>query len=263
MHATPAGLKALGRTLRTLLDPAAPGDEVAWRRAASESVAELLRADHAYVQIPSAARLYVGTGIDPATFEALEAEFAETSARALRYRDPEMERLHRLGRRSASRVFTRESVSRDMGVRVEDTRIYREVCVPAGMDDFLGITSTGPLGDAMLWVSRKGMRGFGDGAVPALGALQPALDAALRGLAREASRLPAPEELRARFDLTPREAEVALLVARGASEKRVARTLGISPHTARHHTEKVFAKLGVGARGQVAAAVLGVLPRPD
>jgi DNA-binding CsgD family transcriptional regulator len=62
--------------------------------------------------------------------------------------------------------------------------------------------------------------------------------------------------LEAAHGLTPREAEVALHVARGATRDRIAEALGISPHTARAHTEKVFAKLGVTRRGAVAAAIL-------
>lgn len=59
------------------------------------------------------------------------------------------------------------------------------------------------------------------------------------------------------FGLTPREAEVALELARGATREQIAETLGISPHTVRAHTEKVFAKLRVTARSAVAAAIMG------
>ena len=252
-------MRELGRTLDVVLDPGASSDEEAWRRAVSQAVVRLLGGDHAYVQIASAPALYVGTGIDDDTFGALEAEFAETPTRSLRYGDPEMERLHRLGRRPTGSVFTRESVSLDMGVRVEDTRIYREVCVPAGMEDFLGITAQTRLGDTMLWISRKGRRsGWKTHGLPYLEALRPAFDAALRGLEDAREPWPTADELCARHGLTPREAEVALLLARGASEKALSRSLGISVHTARRHTEKVYVKLGVRARGQVAAAVLGL-----
>jgi DNA-binding CsgD family transcriptional regulator len=52
--------------------------------------------------------------------------------------------------------------------------------------------------------------------------------------------------------LTAREQEVARLVAAGRSTKEVGGALGISYHTARHHTERVFAKLGVRTRVEVA-----------
>jgi DNA-binding CsgD family transcriptional regulator len=54
------------------------------------------------------------------------------------------------------------------------------------------------------------------------------------------------------FGLTPREREVARYIADGASAKEIASALGISVHTARHHTESIFAKLGVGTRVAVA-----------
>lgn len=64
--------------------------------------------------------------------------------------------------------------------------------------------------------------------------------------------LPDVATLRARFRLTQREAEIALGLARGATDAELARTLGISPHTVRHHGESVFAKLGVHSRKALA-----------
>ncbi len=64
--------------------------------------------------------------------------------------------------------------------------------------------------------------------------------------------LPSVATLRARFDLTAREAEVAIEIARGASDLALARELGISPHTVRHHVERVFEKLGVHSRKALA-----------
>jgi DNA-binding NarL/FixJ family response regulator len=50
------------------------------------------------------------------------------------------------------------------------------------------------------------------------------------------------------YGFTPREAEVALLLAAGRGNAAIASTLEISPHTARHHTQHVLAKLGVHTR---------------
>ncbi|MEO7474594.1 MAG: LuxR C-terminal-related transcriptional regulator [Gemmatimonadales bacterium] len=61
--------------------------------------------------------------------------------------------------------------------------------------------------------------------------------------------------LQASYGLTPREVEVSLLLAEGCSNVTVAERLGISPHTARHHTQRVLAKLGVHSRS-AAGAVL-------
>jgi DNA-binding CsgD family transcriptional regulator len=65
-----------------------------------------------------------------------------------------------------------------------------------------------------------------------------------------------------RCGLTPREQEVAHLVAEGHATKQIAARLGISFHTARHHTERVFQKLGVRARVEVARMVLLETPPP-
>lgn len=73
---------------------------------------------------------------------------------------------------------------------------------------------------------------------------------------RAEENLPSREFLIRRFDMTAREAEVALRLARGARNAAIASELHISPHTARHHTENVLAKLGVHARGEVARAIV-------
>lgn len=70
------------------------------------------------------------------------------------------------------------------------------------------------------------------------------------------SPFPPPAALQRRHDLTPREAEVALHVARGASNADVAARLHISPHTARHHVAAVLGKLGLPSRAAVAHALL-------
>ena len=48
--------------------------------------------------------------------------------------------------------------------------------------------------------------------------------------------------------LTPREIEVLTLIARGASTRQVARTLGITAKTAETHIERIYAKTGASTR---------------
>lgn len=60
--------------------------------------------------------------------------------------------------------------------------------------------------------------------------------------------LPSAESLRVRYGLTAKEAEVALLLAGGASDMQIADRLAISPNTVRTHTEKVYRKLGIHSR---------------
>jgi DNA-binding CsgD family transcriptional regulator/PAS domain-containing protein len=63
-----------------------------------------------------------------------------------------------------------------------------------------------------------------------------------------------------RFGLTPREAEVAAALARRLTNAELARALGISPHTAERHTERVLGKLGVRSRHDVARCLAGAEP---
>ena len=52
--------------------------------------------------------------------------------------------------------------------------------------------------------------------------------------------------------LSPREAEIARRFSKGASSKEIARTLGISPNTARHHLREVYRKLEVSDKAELA-----------
>ena len=55
--------------------------------------------------------------------------------------------------------------------------------------------------------------------------------------------------------LTPREEEVATLVARGLTNRQIASELSISEHTAANHIAKILRKLGTGSRTQITAWV--------
>jgi DNA-binding CsgD family transcriptional regulator len=68
-----------------------------------------------------------------------------------------------------------------------------------------------------------------------------------------------------KFHLTPREVEVAMLLAGGAPNSAIAKVLSISEHTARHHTRHVLVKLGLHSRARAAALIareLGAAPPP-
>jgi len=88
--------------------------------------------------------------------------------------------------------------------------------------------------------------------------------------------LPFPESLLARWDagyagdrsaqsnsrvLTPRERDVLAMISQGFSNKRIARTLEISPETIKTHVKRIFLKLAVNTRTAAVcrAAVLGFL----
>lgn len=57
--------------------------------------------------------------------------------------------------------------------------------------------------------------------------------------------------------LSPREQEVARLVADGLSNRAIAAALVISERTAQNHVQHVLTKLGFANRAQVAAWVAG------
>jgi DNA-binding CsgD family transcriptional regulator len=70
---------------------------------------------------------------------------------------------------------------------------------------------------------------------------------------------PTIDQLRAMFPLTQKEAEVALLLCAGRSNKDVARRLRFRVSTAAKHTEKVLSKVGVNSRKHILAAVLNAI----
>jgi DNA-binding CsgD family transcriptional regulator len=71
----------------------------------------------------------------------------------------------------------------------------------------------------------------------------------------------APREADAEVALTARELEVLALLAEGASNKLIARRLGISTHTAKYHVGSLLEKLDAVSRTDAVtnAARIGVL----
>jgi two-component system nitrate/nitrite response regulator NarL len=61
-----------------------------------------------------------------------------------------------------------------------------------------------------------------------------------------------PPEPEITAELSPREFEVLLLVARGLENSQIAAELGISPRTAKNHLSSILAKLGMTSRIQAA-----------
>ena len=60
-----------------------------------------------------------------------------------------------------------------------------------------------------------------------------------------------PSRTGADYDLTPREIQVARLIAEGLSNSEIAERLGVKFFTARNHVERTLAKLGVPSRHRV------------
>jgi DNA-binding NarL/FixJ family response regulator len=67
---------------------------------------------------------------------------------------------------------------------------------------------------------------------------------------------PSLDALQERWGLTPQEGRVALLLALGYSNTRIAAELQVGATTTRHYTEAVFLKLRVHSRAQAARRIL-------
>lgn len=63
-----------------------------------------------------------------------------------------------------------------------------------------------------------------------------------------AAAAPASTVLAKRFELTPRQLEILVLVSKGLSNKEIARLLAISPETTKSHLRDIFQRFGVANR---------------
>lgn len=124
----------------------------------------------------------------------------------------------------------------------------------AAVRDARGDPSSGPVGrrDVATDTARYLLRA----ALAGRGAIDPGR-AVLVSVERITPELPPKRTLVERHELTPRQAEVALLMARGLSNREIAERLGISRHTVRHHAEWVFTKLEIHSRKALALRLLG------
>jgi DNA-binding CsgD family transcriptional regulator len=80
---------------------------------------------------------------------------------------------------------------------------------------------------------------------------QPELSKAREQFRELGSRPPSRSEAEGTADLTPREAEIARLVADRKSNKAIARHLDISPRTVSTHLSNLYRKLEIGSRGEL------------
>ena len=83
---------------------------------------------------------------------------------------------------------------------------------------------------------------------------------ASRLLARTPARPSGPASLSRQHDLTARECEVLDLLAEGASNRQIARSLGLSLKTVQNHVSRILDKLQAADRTQAALRARGVPP---
>jgi DNA-binding CsgD family transcriptional regulator len=86
------------------------------------------------------------------------------------------------------------------------------------------------------------------GGVPDLKLAGPGEAASIAVISRNPQSSERPE-----FELTPRERDVLALMAEGASNKAIARQLGISVHTAKFHVSSLLDKLDATGRTDAVA----------
>ncbi len=123
----------------------------------------------------------------------------------------------------------------------------------------LGVVPARPmreLWDAQLEPARRALGEQGEAAAVAAGralTLEQAADEALAWLAAPTDNRPTADVRTGLDGLTPRECEVAALVARGFTNRQIADALVIAPRTAENHVAHICNKLGLGSRAQIAA----------
>lgn len=211
--------------------------------------------------------IYVSDGVGP----ELEAYFAANlqgfdADGNFILADKELEEINRRRRNMGAGVHHEGRLQ--MREKIEASTFFREAFEPAGMHHVIGMTTPMPVGEAVFAFGFRGPDdpGFtGERTEPLLRLILPAFVAGFRQLteARTAPDAQAPEWTKLEAEavargLSPRQAEVAVLMAKGLSSPEIAGALNIRPDTARRHAEAVLKRLDLRSRAAVLAALSGM-----
>ena len=256
-------LDRLDRALSTVLSPLTHERCDDWRVAVEASVAELLDGDHVVFGLPRAGvPMHVHSlNVAAQPRRAIQTLFGRLPDLPA---DPWLLRAERerLGSSaevwSRVRAFWRAAAGQPTALR--RSAFLGEVLTPGRIHDSENIDWSVGGGHVALCVSynnretsvRSRRSSPRHAAAALLRLLLPALKAGVT------MRLARDREISATLTLgslglTAREAQVARLLARRATNREIAAELRVSPHTVRHHVESVFAKLGIHSRRSLAA----------
>ncbi len=227
---TSAELRLFGSIIACLETIGAEADA---RAAVLGDIVRLLRADFgaSYVWAPARAKFVqsVGINMDEGNLARYDAWY--------QFRDPITFRLR--ARRSATpvdAVLPRRALER--------SEFYNDFLARDGLHhgiDMFVFDGDRDLGDLRIWRA-AGRPDFGAREIALLDSLEPFLR---RALLRQST---------GRADtLTPRERDVAALVARGCTDRDIGRILGIGFSTVRTHLQRALEKRGCANRAELAA----------
>jgi DNA-binding CsgD family transcriptional regulator len=256
-------LERFDRALTTILSPAAHQRCDDWRLAVESSVLELLDGDHVVFGLPRAGLPMHVHSMNVAAHpqRAIQTIFGRLPDLPTDpwLQDAERERLRsRAEVWSRLRAFWRAAAGQPAALR--RSPFLGEVLTPGRIYDSENIDWSVAGGHVALCVSysnaQTSVRSRRSSPRDAAGALLKLLLPALKvGVTMRLAhdREVAADLTLARFGLTRREAQIARLLARRATNREIAEQLDVSPHTVRHHVENIFAKLGVHSRRSIVA----------
>ena len=266
-----ADVKQLRVTLDTCLTPTAFDSADSWRAQVEHEVRTLLQGDHVVFAIPISGGFDVhATNVAPGAVKAMGDLFARVPEIPA---DPVLNQVEAYRIEHGLEVWSRVGVylgaMRGRGrQRAGDCAFFGEVLAPSQMRDSENIDFTSSRGHTALCVSYErgeehrraggGVSRTNAGAL--LRVLLPALKCGVAALSphdSQAMSSPSLASAAVELGLTQRQASVAVLLTRRATNREIAAQLGLSAHTVRHHVEQVFLKLGVTSRREVADRLQG------